>query len=67
MKMGLDLQSSIFDLALEIRQLVSLPHSYIPLADREQMVVDNLIRSAETHAMSRHLFSVDTSMIESTV
>lgn len=68
MKLRMDSQSSsVFDLAIEIRQLISLAHSYMPIADKAHIVVDYLICSVENRAMQRHFQYVDTSTVESTV
>lgn len=65
--LSMDSQSSVFELAIEISLLLSLAHSHIPIADREQIVVDYLIHSVENHVMQRHLLSVDTSTMEGIV
>lgn len=59
--------SPVLDLGLEIRQLVSLANSSMPIIDRELMVGDYLLHTVETCALWRHLLPMDTSTVESTV
>lgn len=51
------------DLAIDIRKLVSVAHSNIPIGDREQMVINYLIHNVYNLAIQRHLLSVDTSTV----
>lgn len=42
-------------------------HSYIPIGDREQMVIDLLIQSIDNSAIQRYLLSMDTSAVARSV
>lgn len=67
MRLKKDPQGSVYDLAIEIRKLVSLAHSYVPVEDRKQTKSEYLIHSADNRAIQRYLLSVDTFTVEGTV
>lgn len=67
--MGLkrDWQGSMPDLAIELRNLMSLRHPSIALGERELLAIDYLIHAMNNATLQRHLLTADTTTIASTV
>lgn len=54
-------------MSIQIERLVGLAHFYIPVEEREELMVKSLVSSLDNKAIQCHLLRADTSMVVKTV
>lgn len=62
-----DPKGSVFNLAVEIRKLVSLAHPSMSVDKRELLSIDYLICDMDCTTMQRHILTADTTTVTNTV